>query len=76
MGGEKLSGATIITALEGSPPRGRGKVAAIAAAIAIIGITPAWAGKGLNNDAGNANWKDHPRVGGERLRNSTRYSPS
>ena len=50
----------------GSPPRGRGKVAAGVRLAAAQGITPAWAGKSQCRSAGNpARW-DHPRVGGEK----------
>ena len=45
MGGEKITDETIGTVIQGSPPRGRGKVYTILRIQLIFGITPAWAGK-------------------------------
>ena len=66
MGGEKPSFLVVFSRRLGSPPHGRGKVAAIAAAIAIIGITPAWAGKRPRVSGYFLPTGDHPRMGGEK----------
>ena len=67
VGGEKSSLASMLWAVWGSPPRGRGKVSCTYTAICSKGITPAWAGKrSSSNVPGQVYW-DHPRVGGEKL---------
>ena len=66
VGGEKLLSAAGAGPCPGSPPRGRGKVWNGAAAGAIGGITPAWAGKSLTKREGYEPVGDHPRVGGEK----------
>ena len=45
----------------------RGKVAGIAALIAIFGITPAYAGKSTSEHAFDVFPKDHPRLCGEKV---------
>ena len=52
---------------EGSPPRMRGKVPALAGFIAYNGITPAYAGKSPFRCSVSAVDEDHPRVCGEKL---------
>ena len=51
----------------GSPPRGRGKAAPAVEAVAVAGITPAWAGKRYDYQIKGFFKEDHPRVGGEKL---------
>ena len=66
MGGEKQSAIGKLSRQQGSPPHGRGKVRDDAAAHALAGITPAWAGK---SPCGAGRWPglaDHPRMGGEK----------
>ena len=50
----------------GSPPRGRGKVVEICDVVALVGITPAWAGKRENKQQDRTITWDHPRAGGEK----------
>ena len=45
MGGEKFGYFGVMHFEEGSPPRGRGKVASLHRKYYKMGITPAWAGK-------------------------------
>ena len=52
---------------EGSPPRMRGKVIAIAIPILASGITPAYAGKSRAGVCIVCNFGDHPRVCGEKF---------
>ena len=66
MGGEKSSVRVNPPENHGSPPRGRGKVAAVQAVQQGVGITPAWAGKRELEPAHLCNDGDHPRVGGEK----------
>ena len=66
VGGEKPISGKELDAELGSPPRGRGKGVCLFPALAAIGITPAWAGKSDNTNAGLCNARDHPRVGGEK----------
>ena len=53
--------------MQGSPPRGRGKVPEAGRPGADEGITPAWAGKRLYCHPFWKQHQDHPRVGGEKL---------
>ena len=66
MGGEKVDPTGNDWYTQGSPPRGRGKVASRGELQQRHGITPAWAGKRqpLSGPC-EAQW-DHPRVGGEK----------
>ena len=64
--GEKLLGNKNVRERQGSPPPMRGKVAGIAALIAIFGITPAYAGKSFHVDRITGNDLDHPRLCGEK----------
>ena len=66
MGGEKLMNISTPTALQGSPPRGRGKAGVALLSGQIVGITPAWAGKSRNRKLRRRMRQDHPRVGGEK----------
>ena len=68
MGGEKIVLRIKVEVIEGSPPRGRGKVDFLAEDPARAGITPAWAGKSLVRVQYNQATKDHPRVGGEKTK--------
>ena len=72
VGGEKLIGAPPKPAPPGSPPRGRGKGKFDETKFINTGITPAWARKRHFCDSGFKGYGDHPRVGGEKLSNSTR----
>ncbi len=67
VGGEKLRDPAFFGCWLGSPPRGRGKVRHIHLAAALIGITPAWAGKRSLPEARTSCREDHPRVGGEKF---------
>ena len=67
MGGEKHLSGTTDNRPQGSPPRGRGKVALYVHMCLDMGITPAWAGKSFYQNGGRAGRWDHPRVGGEKL---------
>ena len=68
MGGEKLHPGADCLKNIGSPPRGRGKVLRFAQIGTVEGITPAWAGKSPIISHFRGVFKDHPRVGGEKLR--------
>ena len=54
------------SAQAGSPPRGRGKVVEICDVVALVGITPAWAGKRGVEKTPCLWYTDHPRAGGEK----------
>ena len=71
MGGEKSQRALRSTALLGSPPHGRGKAFCYFVVDAVIGITPAWAGKRPEFTLHCSALWDHPRVGGEKLERRT-----
>ena len=66
VGGEKPASRRSALGWIGSPPRGRGKAAAVVQAGPASGITPAWAGKRLGTACGGSSCRDHPRVGGEK----------
>ena len=57
-------------AFPGLPPRRRGKVPLDHRHPLGEGITPAWAGKRQEHWSCRTNPKDHPRVGGEKIKNS------
>ena len=64
--GEKMVSMIPHRRSRGSPPRMRGKVGDVGVALAVVGITPAYAGK-RSLYAGMRTWKrDHPRVCGEK----------
>ena len=67
MGGEKYKVYVYNTVDKGSPPHGRGKVDVLPEVHALIGITPAWAGKRHSLEISSTTPKDHPRMGGEKL---------
>ena len=66
MGGEKSAFAMLRALVFGSPPHGRGKVGTVTAALGDLGITPAWAGKRMIMIVAERNFRDHPRMGGEK----------
>ena len=66
VGGEKHLAISTFKLLEGSPPRGRGKVFDYLVCAYTTRITPAWAGKSFAPTERQASCKDHPRVGGEK----------
>ena len=51
---------------QGSPPRVRGKVGDVGVALAVVGITPAYAGKRSKTTSTFSLLRDHPRVCGEK----------
>ena len=66
MGGEKWIIHQIFISQLGSPPHGRGKVQISCALAVPFGITPAWAGKRVQQPLLlHPSW-DHPRMGGEK----------
>ena len=65
--GEKSINRTGCTGLVGSPPRVRGKDFAVVPRDYDVGITPACAGKSRRPCAAGFQWRDHPRVCGEKL---------
>ena len=75
VGGEKSRCGTFALQIPGSPPRRRGKVAITVQLLSVFRITPAQAGK--------RRWwwwewdacRDHPRVGGEKIRLATIAAP-
>ena len=68
VGGEKDAFSSSKEIVQGSPPRGRGKVLLLIAGNPQKGITPAWAGKSCTPLYGISGVRDHPRVGGEKRR--------
>ena len=52
----------------GSPPHGRGKGTMKEYRAQRIGITPAWAGKSFRPTETALPSRDHPRMGGEKIR--------
>ena len=68
MGGEKFALESVLPALPGSPPRGRGKEVSKLEDAENTRITPAWAGKRCRHSHACACDWDHPRVGGEKTR--------
>ena len=65
--GEKCAGTGFLPGVRGSPPRMRGKAEFANAGYAVMGITPAYAGKSATRlYRGSMIW-DHPRVCGEKL---------
>ena len=67
VGGEKRPVRDAHIKAEGSPPRGRGKDIDQGEVCLQVGITPAWAGKRISRSSRRRWWRDHPRVGGEKL---------
>ena len=67
MGGEKAVLASPVLLLRGSPPHGRGKAEQQATMDTVDRITPAWAGKRMGRFSRLHQYKDHPRMGGEKF---------
>ena len=67
MGGEKKTYRGKSWGPRGSPPRGRGKDHQARAAEGGVWITPAWAGKSRPGVVIACDFRDHPRVGGEKV---------
>ena len=76
-GGEKSEEIPAGSTCEGSPPRGRGKVAGDEIPGDVLGITPAQAGKSKLALCTPSCPTDHPRVGGEKstFLNSMSFPP-
>ena len=66
MGGEKNKELEGVWLPMGSPPRGRGKVLYRVPEVVPVRITPAWAGKRSKLQEAIRGGRDHPRVGGEK----------
>ena len=66
--GEKKSIVTILLTIVGSPPPMRGKDSTDNCRFRKAGITPAYAGKSHKNENGDTEFKDHPRLCGEKQR--------
>ena len=71
VGGENSSRVKGKPALQGSSPRGRGKLAPSVLRPAAFGLIPAWAGKTGSADGRDRPRSAHPRVGGENRSSST-----
>ena len=67
VGGEKHLSGTTDNRPQGSPPRRRGKVDVLPEVHALVGITPAWAGKRARRPSWSYGGGDHPRMGGEKV---------
>ena len=70
VGGEKGEKGGRSHEQQGSPPRGRGKAHKLIKQRHVAGITPAWAGKSLLSCCHFPDTWDHPRVGGEKVRDT------
>lgn len=66
MGGEKANGSDAPDDDEGSPPHRRGKGRKLHVLVHGRGITPAQAGRSPYFLYGKKDYKDHPRIGGEK----------
>ena len=71
VGGEKHSMRLLRTSYMGSPPHGRGKGQLSVGHQIRERITPAWAGKSPSCPTHSAARRDHPRVGGEKLKSGS-----
>lgn len=67
VGGEKARCSVTGAKFWGSPPRGRGKGHRPGIESGPLRITPAWAGKSVVCDSATFSFKDHPRMGGEKM---------
>ena len=67
MGGEKAAFHAWLCCIRGSPPHGRGKETRGKGGAAPFRITPAWAGKRSLGSMPWQIWRDHPRMGGEKV---------
>ena len=65
--GEKKNVRPLLQGLRGSPLRMRGKVASSDVLIAVVGITPAYAGKRTGKFRSDRRHEDHPCVCGEKF---------
>ena len=65
--GEKISLVFSMALCWGSPPRMRGKEGLVALRLAVVGITPACAGKRSQGFAVRLSTRDYPRLCGEKL---------
>ena len=70
VGGEKGEKGGRSHEQQGSPPRGRGKAHKLIKQRHVAGITPAWAGKRFCKEIAPPSVEDHPRVGGEKVRDT------
>lgn len=59
----------------GSPPHGRGKGGSSGGCLCLGRITPAWAGKSSRHCRWRSETRDHPRMGGEKLRHKGQIDP-
>ena len=71
VGGEKRPFSSRKHTVWGSPPRRRGKGRPAQGGTPATGITPAWAGKSPSCPTHSAARRDHPRVGGEKLKSGS-----
>ena len=69
--GEKQNALLSGFACQGSPPPMRGKVKEALNEVKFNRITPAYAGKSRTNGLADLSAKDHPRLCGEKFRDST-----
>ena len=67
MGGEKCRIRREDRKSQGSPPHGRGKDETSMPCTRPLGITPAWAGKSFQPPFDYFVYRDHPRMGGEKI---------
>ena len=72
VGGEKIKSGGPLDTARGSPPHRRGKVFLTDLVRIVVGITPAWAGKSPRLPDSKPAGKDHPRVGGEKIKAAAR----
>ena len=70
--GEKIASPCTVTTWSGSPPPMRGKVSHSANSGFPVRITPAYAGKSAQSSVVANSAQDHPRLCGEKLRESRR----
>lgn len=66
VGGEKAATSAASKSNPGSPPHGRGKAGNDLGCLHDVGITPAQAGRSPYFLYGKKDYKDHPRIGGEK----------
>ena len=66
--GEKENAEAMRVQFQGSPPRMRGKGGGASHIVAVLGITPAHAGKSGQQPSARPCRRDHPRVCGEKVR--------
>ena len=76
MGGEKSMIVPHTLTRLGSPPHGRGKVRGQLQLTDPLRITPAWAGKRAGGAMKSPRNRDHPRMGGEKMRHMMKNKDS